>query len=427
MHIAIITAGGAGMFCGSCMHDNTWARSLIDAGADVSLVPTYTPIRVDEEDVSHSDVYFGGIGVYLTHRSRLFRRLPRKLTRWVDRPWALRLASRFGVSTDARQLGALTIEMLQGEDGPHRAHVDELAEMLATQMKPDLICFSNALLAGSARAIRDRLDVPLLCVLQGDDVFLEGLAEPYRSRAIELIHDRAGDFDGFIVHSDYYRDHMVRYLGLDARRFHTLPLGIDLSVHDGQPSDSTDDLFTIGYFARICPEKGLDRLVAAFRLLHARRPGVRLKVGGFLGSRDKAFFRQLQADTTDLGDAFTYVGSPPDTASKVEFFKSLDVLSVPTAYREPKGLYVLEALANGIPVVQPDHGAFRELIEATGGGILVEPGDPQALADALEALVDDNDRRLELATSGQQRVHELYGPQRMAAASLALFKQIAVG
>jgi len=427
MHIAIITAGGAGMFCGSCMHDNTWARSLIDAGASVSLVPTYTPIRVDEQDVSHSDVYFGGIGVYLAHRSRIFRRLPRRLTRWVDRPWVLRLATRLGVSTDARQLGALTVEMLQGEDGPHQTHVDELADFFATKLKPDLICFSNALLAGSARAIRNRLDVPLLCVLQGDDVFLEGLAEPYRSRAIESIHDRADDFDGFIVHSKYYRDHMAGYLGIDSGRFHTLPLGIDLSPHNGQPSDSTDDRFTIGYFARICPEKGLDRLVAAFRLLHARRPEMRLKAGGFLGSQDRTFFDKLQADTADLGDAFSYIGSPSDTESKVAFFKSLDVLSVPTAYREPKGLYVLEALANGIPVVQPDHGAFRELIEATGGGVLVEPGDPRALADALEALADDNDRRIELATSGQQRVRELYGPQRMGTASLALFEQIAAG
>jgi glycosyltransferase involved in cell wall biosynthesis len=154
---------------------------------------------------------------------------------------------------------------------------------------------------------------------------------------------------------------------------------------------------------------------------------MRLKAGGFLGSQDKTFFGKLQADTADLGDAFSYIGSPSDTASKVAFFKSLDVLSVPTAYREPKGLYVLEALANGIPVVQPDHGAFRELIEATGGGVLVEPGDPRALADALEALADDNDRRIELATSGQQRVRELYGPQRMATASLALFEQIAAG
>ena len=430
MHIAIVTAGGAGMYCGSCMHDNTWARSLIDAGADVSLVPTYTPIRVDEENVSTSEVYLGGVGVYLAHRSGLFRRLPRALTRWVDRRWILNLATRLGVSTDARKLGALTLDLLRGEDGPHRPHVLELADAFGSSLKPDVICFSNALLAGTVRAIKQRIDIPLLCVLQGDDVFLEDLVEPYRSQAIEAIHERAADFDGFIVHSDYYRDHMVRYLGLDARKFHILPLGIDLAGHDGEPGKTgasrqpDDDTFTIGYFARICPEKGLDRLLDAFRILHKRRPEMRLKAGGYLGQRDREYFDTLQAAARDLGDAFHYIGSPADTASKVEFLKSLDVLSVPTVYREPKGIYVLEALANGVPVVQPEHGAFPELIEATGGGVLVEPGRADALADALEALADDSARRIALGTTGRQRVHELFGPGRMAAKSLELFTRV---
>ena len=77
------------------------------------------------------------------------------------------------------------------------------------------------------------------------------------------------------------------------------------------------------------------------------------------------------------------------TTSKVRFLHGIDVLSVPTTYREPKGLYVLEALANGVPVVQPRHGSFPELIEATGGGLLVNPDDPHDLARALRQLFDD--------------------------------------
>jgi len=427
MHIAIITAGGAGMFCGSCMHDNTWARALISAGARVSLIPTYTPIRVDEEDVSRDDVHFGGIGVYLGHRVPGWRRLPRKLTRWLDRPWVIRLVTQFGVSTDARHLGALTLEMLAGDDGPHAAGVTELAELVADELKPDIVCFSNSLLAGAVSAIKQRFDVPVLCVLQGDDVFLEGLTEPYRTQAIETIHDRCGDFDGFLVHSDYYRDFMVRYLGLDQRDFHRIPLGIDLELHDGEPVERGNERFTVGYFARICPEKGLDRLIEAFRILHRRHPDTRLIAGGWLGKSERRWFRGLLRGTRDLGDAFEYIGSPRDTPGKVSLLKSLDVLSVPTVYREPKGLYVLEAMANGVPVVQPDHGAFPELIEATGGGLLVDPGNAAALADVLEQLKLDPARRIELAAAGQAAVRRQFAAGPMAAESLDLFRRLIAG
>ena len=77
------------------------------------------------------------------------------------------------------------------------------------------------------------------------------------------------------------------------------------------------------------------------------------------------------------------------------------MLSVPTTYREPKGLYVLEALANGVPVVQPRHGSFPELIEATGGGLLVSPDDPADLARVLYELMGDGSRREEIGQKGR--------------------------
>lgn len=421
MHIAIVTAGGAGMFCGSCMHDNTWARALRRRGAEVTLIPTYTPIRVDEEDLSLPEVFLGGINLYLEHRWPFWRRLPRRMTHWLDAPGILNLATRFGVSGDAARLGPLTLAMLQGEAGPMRREIDELAAFLTRTLKPDAICFSNILLCGALRRIRDRFDGQIACVLQGDDIFLENLAEPHRTEVRERIRERARDFDRFLVHSAYYRDFMTDYLGLPVEKFRQLPLGIDLTGHDGQARAANRDPFTVGYFARICPEKGLHQLVESFRLLHDRYPNTRLRIGGYLGRRDRRYFRRLRKASRRLGSALEYVGSPASHAEKVEFLKSLDVLSVPTVYREPKGLYVLEALANGVPVVQPRHGAFPELIESTGGGILVEPGDAGELASALETLMRSPERRLELATSGFQKVRTLYHDDAMAEATLQLF------
>ncbi|MCA9114957.1 MAG: glycosyltransferase family 4 protein [Planctomycetaceae bacterium] len=421
MHIAIITAGGAGMFCGSCMHDNTWARALMAAGAEVSLIPTYTPIRVDEQNHSTSRVFFGGINVYMEYRSRLYRSLPRVLTRWLDTPWLLNLASRLRVSNDAKDLGELTLAMLDGEAGPQSRDIDELVEFLAKQLKPDVICFSNALLVGTLRQLRERFPGKIFCTLQGDDIFLEELPEPIRSQALGKIRERAAQFDGFFVHSRYYRDFMSGYFDLPASRFHVLPLGIDFDGHHLTPPPADDGRpFTVGYFARICPEKGLHQLVEAFRILHGRHPEARLVCGGYLGPRDEKYFRQTQHQARDLGEAFTHLGSPDTLAEKVSLLRSLDVLSVPTVYHEPKGLYVLEALANGIPVVQPGHGSFPELIEATGGGLIVPPGDPKLLAEALEQLLLDPQLRRELGRQGQEQVRKRFSGELMAAETLQL-------
>src|SRR5688500_6250360 len=99
MHIAIVTAGGAGMFCGSCMHDNTWARALRGVpGVDVTLIPTYTPIRVDEENVSVDRVFLGGLNVYLEHKYRFWGKIPRRLTHWLDASWLINLAAGLSIS-----------------------------------------------------------------------------------------------------------------------------------------------------------------------------------------------------------------------------------------------------------------------------------------------------------------------------------------
>ena len=213
---------------------------------------------------------------------------------------------------------------------------------------------------------------------------------------------------------------MAGYLDLPREKFHIVPLGIDLAGHDGTPSERKAEHFNVGYFARVCPEKGLHQLVEGFRLLHQRHPHTRLRAAGYLGSRDRDYFEQIREQARDLGPAFEYAGSPNTHEEKVAFLKSLDILSVPTVYREPKGLYVLEALANGVPVVQPRHGAFPEMLEATGGGLLVEPGDPADLAHALEELLKDPSGRMQIAHAGRAAVHSQYDDATMARRTLEI-------
>ena len=424
MHIALITAGGAGMFCGSCMHDNTLARALIAAGHEVSLIPTYTPIRVDETNVSTRHVFLGGINVYLDALLPGWRHLPRFATRWLDSPAIINLVTRFAISSNAQNLGELTIALLAGDQGPQTREIEELVQFLGKQLNPDIVCFSNALLAGVLPQLRQVYSGKICCLLQGDDIFLDDLIEPYRHLAVELLQMRAQLFDGFLVHSAYYRDYMAKYLKLSIEKMHVVPLGIDLTGHDGLPIEQPGDPFTIGYFARICPEKSLHLLVEAFRIVHQQQPRSRLVAAGYLGKRDQAYIDKLRNSARDLGEAFRYVGSPAGHEEKVSFLKSLDVLSVPTTYREPKGLYVLEALANGVPVVQPRHGAFPEVLDATGGGLLVNANDPADLARGLLEVMGDPRRRFELAQSGRQSVHDKFNPSVMAAATAQVFASL---
>ena len=423
MNIAIVTAGGAGMYCGSCMHDNTWAHGLLGLGLEVTLIPTYTPIRVDEADASLQRVFFGGLNVYLNSRSALWRRLPRFVKQLVDHPAVIRWATKRAVSNDARELGDLTLSMLAGEHGPHREAGEELVTYLVDVLKPDVVIFSNALLSGVLPQLRSRFPGAILCTLQGDDVFLDSLPESHRQQVIELISEHAKRFDGFLTHSRFYREYICQYLGLPVEKTHTLPLSIDLTGHVGEPHVHPDRPYTVGYFARIAPEKGLHHLVEAFIRLRDELPESQLRIGGYLPPQHTDYLNGLLAQLSDFGADCTYVGSPATHEGKVQFLSSIDVLSVPTEFQEPKGLYVLEALANGVPVVQPEHGAFPELLAATAGGLLVPPRDPVALAAALLEF-SDGERRLNYARRGWDAVREHHSAEAAAIRTLEVLKAI---
>ncbi|MFO0964555.1 MAG: glycosyltransferase family 4 protein [Gemmataceae bacterium] len=423
MRIAYITAGAAGMYCGSCMHDNTLVAELTAQGHDALLVPTYTPIRTDEKDVSQSRVFFGGINVYLQQKSRLFRRTPWFLDRLLDFRPLLRWVSRFAVKTQAQELGELTISMLKGEHGFQRKEIDKLSAWLKDDIRPQIINLTNVLLSGMIEPLRQALGVPVVATLQGDDIFLESLPADCRAEAIALIRQNCANAAGFMATSRSYADFMAPYLGLPRHKIAVIYPGLKLKGHAPRGADRNGAPFTIGYFARICPEKGLHQLVDAFIELKRLGPlPCRLRVAGWLGENNKDYFEEQKEKLRLRGllEDFEHFECP-DHVSKVRFLQSLDVLSVPTVYHEPKGLYVLEAWANGVPVVQPRHGSFPELVEASGGGLLVEPGDPKALATALRDLMNQPERARDLGRRGHDAVGRRFNATVMGRETVAWY------
>ncbi len=379
MKIAMITAGGAGMFCGSCMQDNTLVRTLRMVDVDAVLVPAYTPIRVDEENASSERVFLGGINVYLDSAIPFWSKLPHWLTGWLNWPSVIRWLSKFGTSTDAAKLGPLTLDMLRGDAGPQRREIDELVRFLVDDLNPDVVLLSNALISGLLPQLRRSYRGKILILLQGDDIFLEGLPERYRTEAIRLIAENCRHIDGFMTHSQFYADFMQSYLHLEPAKFEVIPLTVDTSqLPDfSAPVQSAEPRFRVGYFARICPEKGAFRFLSLLPELLSSDPQIDAVIAGFLPEQHRARFEKQLSEVQKAvpQGRIHWAGSPSSRPEKFNLLMSLNVLCVPAEYREPKGIYVLEAGLAGVPVVVPSHGAFPERIQDLGSGRLASPKD----------------------------------------------------
>ena len=427
MKIVAFTAGAGPMYCGSCIRDNALAAEIKSQGHDITLVPIYTPTLTDEPNVSEHKVFCGGISVYLEQHSALFRKTPGLLDRLWDSPWALKLASRRSIAVNPRLLGELTVSVLRGEDGFQRKEIRKLTSWLRSGPPPDIVTLPNSLLIGLARPIRESVGRPVCCTLQGEDLFLSQLQEPYRTRSLELIRANIGHVDGFAAVSGYCAESMCRYLGIPDHKMHVVPLGISLRDYD-PVLRSRRSPFTVGYFARVAPEKGLHILTETYIWLRCETEfsGATLEVAGYLAPEHREYLRGIKRKMKDAGmeDEFCYRGAL-DRPRKIDFLRKLNVLSVPSPYDEPKGIFLLEAMASGAPVVQPRRGAFPEILQKTGGGILVEPDDTASLANGILSLWKDPALAEELGRRGAQGVREHYSASRMAARALEVYANIA--
>ncbi len=432
MRILSLTAGAASMYCGSCLRDNALAAELIRQGHEVTLLPFYTPTLTDEENVSRPEqVFFGGISVYLEQHMSWFRRAHRALDRLIDAPQVISAFTSGSIAVDPKQLGEMTVSTLKGVNGHQRKEIDKLIEFVSAEPPPDVVNIPYTLLICLAAPLKRALGKPIVITLQGEDLFLQGLPEPSRTEALELVRSQVADVDLFIAVSDYYARFMRDYLRIPEGRIRVAPLGVnmtDLSIADRfrvPGSGFQAEPFTIGFFARIAPEKGLHNLADAYITLRTRMglPPSRLLAAGYLPPEHKPYLEQIadRLRVAGLGDEFVYRGTV-DRAKKVRFFHDIDLLSVPSSYHEPKGLYLMEAMACGVPVVQPDHGAFPEIISRTGGGVLAKTESGADVAAAIFELWKDPAGRASLGRAAADGVRRHYTVQHMAAGVLKAYQ-----
>ncbi len=433
MNIVQLTPGAGAMYCGNCLRDNALVKAWRRGGHEVVMIPLYLPLTLDEPDQSAgAPLFFGGISVYLEQQSAVFGHAPGWFHDLLASPRALRWAGKWAGRTRPAELGAVTLSMLRGEEGRQAPELDRLLDWLKRQApKVDVLCLSNALLLGMAQRLRRELAAPLICFLQGEDSFLDALPETHRQACWNAVAERAAEIDQFIAPTRYFAERMMQRLALPADRVAVVPNGINLEGFRSTPARSETEppvkAPVLGYFARMCAEKGLGALVDAFLALRQRDRvrGLKLRVGGTCGPADEPFVGGLRRRLEAAGLAAESEFCPNiDRPAKIDFLHSLSVFSVPALYGEAFGLYIVEAMAAGVPVVQPRTASFPELMEATGGGILVPPGDATALAEAIEGLLLDPGRARALGRAGRTTVFDKFSAKSMAEGTLGVFNQL---
>ena len=409
------------MYCGNCFRDNALVAQLRRMGHHALMVPLYLPLTLDEADQSEgTPLFFSGLNVYLAQKFNCFKKAPNWLRRMLTAEWLLNWLGNFAGKTRGADVGDLTLSMMRGEAGNQARELEQLIAWLKEHEQPDVVCLSNALITGLAKRIRQELGVPVVCLLEGEDAFLDSLPSPQREQTWAELSKRVADIDLFIAPTRYYADAMAQRAGIPAAKLEHINNGINL---DGfEPSDLPDDPPVLGYFARMCPEKGLDALVDAFVRLKQTGPipGLKLAIGGGCQPGDKAFVEKQKARLRAAGLLGEVTFRPNlDRDAKLVFYRGLTVLSVPAPYGEAFGLYVVEAMASGVPVVAPDDASFPEIVEGNGAGVICEKDNPQALADAIGQLLLDRERLAKCAAAGRQAAVQTFNIERMAESFVA--------
>ncbi len=414
MKILHLTPGTGTFHCGSCLRDHALVKALRARGHDAMIVPLYLPLVTDADDANPEQlVRVGGIGLFLQQKFPLFRFMPRIVRRMMDRPALLRWASRRMGMTGARDLGEMTVGSLLGEKSTQWAEWGSLVRWVGEECRPDVVVLSNSLLCGLAPAL-SRLGLPVICSLQGEDAFLDTLIEPYRTRSWDLLNEAARFVTRFVAPSRFYAELMTRRMGVEMAKMSVVFNGLNFDAYAAERREPERP--TIGYLARMNHGKGLTTLVEAFIQItnRWRVPEVRLRIGGAATPSDEPYIRGLKQKLADAGVSERVSWEPNlSFEDKVKFLHGISVFSVPATCGEAFGLYVIEAQGCGVPVVQPRHGAFPELLEITQGGLLCEPDDPVSLASSLEEVLLHQELRKRLGETGRKRTLNAFSAAQM--------------
>jgi glycosyltransferase involved in cell wall biosynthesis len=421
----IIPGSGGSFYCGNCLRDSKYVKALKELGHHVIKVPLYLPIFDDAHDLDEVPVFYGAVNLYLKQQFPIFRYMPAFVEHALDSKSVLEMAARKAGSTRAKGLEGMTISMLLGEDGNQKEELERLVDWLVDEAKPDVVHLSNALLLGLAHRIKERMNVPVVCSLQDEDVWVDAMDDHFRKEVWNLMSERGKDVDRFIAVSDYFANEIHQRMNIPESKMETVHLGVDTSDYSARPATEKEPV--IGYLSRMCEENGLAVLVDAFILL-LKSPefaSVKLKITGGKTGDDEHFIKEQKRKISKAGleNEVLWVDEF-EGDERQKFFDSVRLISVPVLNGEAFGLYMLEAMASGIPMVQPALGAFPEVIKVSGGGVVYGENKPEHLAEALASLIFNDQKLQELSTAGLSGVKQHFDIHAQAKKMVAVYEGV---
>lgn len=423
--LQIIPGSGGSFYCGNCLRDDKFHLAMKKQGHQLTKLPMYLPLFSDEHDLNEIPVFYGAISIYLKQLYPIFRHTPAWVDRLLNSGPMLKLAASMAGSTSAKGLEEMTLSMLMGEEGKQKDELNRMVSWMSEYLQPDVIHISNALLLGLAPKLRDVFPkAVIICSLQDEDVWVDAMKDSFRDKIWALMSTKAEDVDAFIAVSDYYAQVSLEKINIPQEKVFTNYLGVDAEEYKFVDANTKER--NIGYISRMCEANGFDIMVDAFILLKKDLAFADVKLiltGGSTGD-DKALIKQVKqklkgANLTDqvkFHDDF-------DGEGRHEFFAKVKMISVPVRNGEAFGLYLLESMASGVPVVQPKLGAFPEIVEKSNGGIIYENNTPEALAAALKNLLNQEDKLNELASSARKGVEKEFDIYAQADKLIDIYSQ----
>jgi glycosyltransferase involved in cell wall biosynthesis len=423
--IQIIPGSGGSFYCGNCLRDSKYVGAMRKLGHQVVKIPMYLPLFADEHDITNIPIFYGAVSTYLKQLYPVFRKAPKWFDKILNSKPVMKLAASMAGSTRAKGLEDMTVSMLLGEQGEQKEELEKMVTWIAENCKPDIIHLSNALLLGLARRLKEVTGVPVVCSLQDEDVWVDVMKPSFRGRIWELMHKRAEDVDALVAVSDYYAGIMQKKMNLPPEKVHTFYLGVDYNDYDYIPV--TRKPRNVGYISRMSYENGFDIVTDAFINLKKKSgfEDVRLiATGGYTGD-DSHFVKEQKHKIKENGLADFFEILPDFEGSFLhDFFKQVSLVSVPVRIGEAFGMYLLESMASGVPVVQPALGAFPEIIELAGGGVTYMPNSPERLSESWADLLSDPGKPERLSRAGYEGVKDKFNIHNHAAEMLEFFKKL---